>query len=502
MGPSRFELPRLILCVCLLMLTIFPAASPRALSSLEKDEDFFTVASDRFLYAVDRKGLLLWKYEASNEIAGLSTGDVNGDGEPETALTTQESFLILLDSSGEELWKVRNGLGRTFDDVYLIESSGQSDLKEIWVKDSGGLQIFDYAGRLKRLIGLRYTNDTFFEVNSPLDESEYERRDLSFIGDPHAVDLYGNGRKEVLFVVYRSFESSHADYVPWGFWRWDYSIVTPSHNSVWKKIGWDVEGVSRTRILAVGDVNQDGGTDLLVTYPGGGIEDRVYLGEIDLLLLDGKTRDALLKLYLGRIHSGPQFALVGDLDEDGRPDFVYDEQRLLVAASSSTGEELWTHSMTKPKALLGTDVNGDGKMDTILGEEDAVLTISSSGSVLGSLALEGTLTHMELSFPTLMVSSESDDKFLVYLINVTSSEIVGGLIFDEEGEASPLLPGSQWPTYTLIVLLTLTVLVLAFLAFRHRMDGKQSLQKKAPHVSALEATETHVSLLLQTKCTR
>jgi hypothetical protein len=158
-----------------------------------------------------------------------------------------------------------------------------------------------------------------------------------------------------------------------------------------------------TAIANAGDVDGDGADDLLVGeplyYPTGGL---TYEGRV--LLYSGATQ-ALIRAHDGtqaQEQLGTAMAGVGDLDLDGRDDYVIGswlhssngwlQNGEVVAYSGSDGSVLWSVAGTRTNHYVGfsvagvADVDGDLRSDVLVGDYNAeVVLYGASGAVIYTL---------------------------------------------------------------------------------------------------------------------
>jgi len=175
--------------------------------------------------------------------------------------------------------------------------------------------------------------------------------------------------------------------------------------------------------LAVGDFNGDGKPDVLVTANGG----EVGGSNVIYLLLnkgDGTLEPAVA---IDTPTTSPVGLAVGDLNGDGKLDFVVTTASIASASSSTAGEMLvylgkgdgtFANAVSygpgfRPSAVAIADMNKDGKPDVIVGSTDQNYTQGTLSVYLGkgdgSLESPQTLTTPDATFTSLAVADINGD---------------------------------------------------------------------------------------------
>jgi hypothetical protein len=151
----------------------------------------------------------------------------------------------------------------------------------------------------------------------------------------------------------------------------------------------------RYMVLSLGDFNGDGKTDVVVSTAGGPSGTSEDPGQEIVLLGNGDGTFQPPKTSVGVIN--PSYSAVGDVNGDANIDFAINECDLVSGCGSyillGNGDGTFlapaeivsgTPPLEGTGALAGADFNGDGKMDLIWGQLDAIRNPSLAGIYLSN----------------------------------------------------------------------------------------------------------------------
>jgi hypothetical protein len=295
----------------------------------------------------DRVVLLETTSETS---AGVSIGDLNGDGNLDIVLAKGRHWPLVdrvLLGDGRGGFPAAHDLSATSDRSYsgrLADLDGDGDLDIVISNDDPDPKLV-------------YLNDGtgHFRVGSTYGRAEWSTRNAA------VADFNGDDLPDIV-VANRTGKGPGANYICYnkGDGRFDADCIAFSSESA--------------TTISPADINGDGLIDLVVPHRDGG-QSYVYLREAKAEFSD-----------LRRIPFGPPDAAIrmteaADLDGDGILDIVAIDQRRGVAVYYGQGKDTFSSGTPigdgtfVPYALAVGDLNVDGKIDIIVGQVEAPSTV-------------------------------------------------------------------------------------------------------------------------------
>ena len=285
----------------------------------------------------------------SETSANVGLGDLNGDGNLDILLVKGrhwplQSRVLLGDGRGH--FPTAYNLGDLPYRSYsgrLVDIDGDADLDVVLSNDTPDPKVV-------------YMNDGkgHFHVGSTFGQPEWETRNAS------VADLNGDGRPDI--IVANRTDKNPANYICLnkGQGRFDSNCVSFSHESA--------------TTITPADFNGDRLIDLAVPHRDGG-QSYVYLGGA------GGKYSSLRRVSFGPADAAIRMAEAADLNGDGLLDIVAIDERRGVAIyfgqkdhtfSSGTGLD---GGGARPYALALRDLNGDRRVDIVVGNVEAPSTI-------------------------------------------------------------------------------------------------------------------------------
>lgn len=295
------------------------------------------------LPAFDRALYLEPKGETS---ANVSAGDLNGDGHLDLVLAKGRHWplvdrVLLGDGTGR--FRSAYDLGPASDRSYsglLVDLDGDGDLDVVISNDSPDpkrVYLNDGKGR--------------FHQGSTYGRPDWPTRNAT------VADLDGDGDQDI--IAANRGDSASANYICFnrGDGRFDAECVAFSREPA--------------TTIAAGDFNGDGMTDLVVPYRDRG-QSRVYLAGPKGTYSGARTLpfgppDATIRVANAADLSGDGLLDIVAIDDGKRTTTVYLGQR----DGKFSGGTVIGDTTVMPYALATADVNGDGRIDIVVGNVEA-----------------------------------------------------------------------------------------------------------------------------------
>lgn len=290
--------------------------------------------------------------ETSSETsANVGLGDLNGDGNLDILLVKGRHWPLrsrVLLGDGRGHFPTAYNLGDVPYRSYsgrLVDIDGDDDLDVVLSNDTPDPKVV-------------YMNDGkgHFHVGSTYGQPEWETRNAS------VADLNGDGRPDI--IVANRTDKNRANYICLnkGKGRFDSNCVSFSHESA--------------TTITPADFNHDRLIDLAVPHRDGG-QSYVYLGGARA------SYSNLRRVPFGPPDAEIRMAETADLNGDGLLDIVAIDERRGVAIYFGQKNRTFSFSSrtaldsggATPYALALRDLNGDGRVDIVVGNVEAPSTI-------------------------------------------------------------------------------------------------------------------------------
>jgi len=372
---------------------------------------------------------LLWNFTTGNDVIGVDSGDLDGDGISDVAITSLDNKVYAIKSNGTELWNYSttgylrsvaigdiNGDG--FEDVitggndgyvYALNGSNGNPLTG-WPKWSGGtttdsiydIQIGDFDGD-----GIMDVASSTVGMGNVYAFRGYDGNQLwhhshgEYVKDIGIGDINGDGKDDVAVGVwstpgevyaYRGYDGTTL----WGPYSIDDEARTvdvgdltgdgkcevvvgmdrdTTHEEVYaiKSDGtllWDTDLGWRVEDVKIGDLDGDGDNEVAVGADS---------PQDSVSFLEGSNGNKITSVALG-VGADIYSVCIGDLDNDGINDVAAGGSLGKVWAINSTGFIIWNYSCGGDIYLHSisiADVNADGTHDVIAGSWDNSVYILS-----------------------------------------------------------------------------------------------------------------------------
>jgi hypothetical protein len=377
-----------------------------------------------------------WNYSTGSEVwSSPALADLNGDGNLEVLIGSDDGKLYCLNAAGKPIWSFRTGAA--------IESSpAVAD-----IDGDGKLEVITKSG------------DSHVYCISATGALKWSYSGKTGRSSPAIADINGDGKLEIL-VASGEGPSGHSLYCldASGRFQWSYPIGS-FLGTVWSSPAVaDVNGDGKMEVV-VGDCDNitycvDANGNLKWSYKTGWwVESSPSFADLDgdgkLEVVFGSTDGKVyclsgtgdLKWYQAfgvPVDSSP---IIVDLDMDGEPEVLVDVHWSYpydVYCLSNTGAVKWKFStMVQQSSPTVADVDGDQKLEVVIGSYDNELYILDSG---GNLKWSYPIPDAVLSSPAI-ADLNSDGKL----------EIVFGCFDDNvyclSVSSAPLNPGVYtWPS--------------------------------------------------------
>ncbi|WFO75174.1 VCBS repeat-containing protein [Desulfurococcaceae archaeon MEX13E-LK6-19] len=309
------------------------ATSP-VLANIDNDSllEIIFGSCDEYVYCVDGRGMLEWKYKTGGGVSSPVIGDFDGDGVLEIGIGSSiGTFWILNAVNGTPEYTIQGSFTIAAPAVYDIDGDGIDEIIAGDVK--GYLHIIDFDG-------INY-----------IDKSVAIGDSLLFA--PSIGDVNGDGYPEIIVGTSRSTGE-------YGLVKGVLAIVDPSTMTITRELVFSGEEVN--------------GAIPLYDIDGDGVDEIIFTTKHSLYVLDVDSNETLLHVSFGNIiiDAAPS---IGDFDNDGKPDIIVaTTQGLYVYSLSGTliFKFPFTKSVVSP--IVG-DIDGDGLNEVIVSDHDGKLLI-------------------------------------------------------------------------------------------------------------------------------
>lgn len=305
-------------------------------------------------------GGLLWKYDGGYQKTHLldrpASADINGDGRKEVVFAPRDASgrnTTAFDGvSGDIVWESRAvGAG--------VVGGGQLNYKAPCciadIEGDGGLEV------ITNHIGFAWI------VDASTGLLKYELQNAGIADGAFVVhDVNGDGLKEMIVMGAYNISCYHPDtsqMVGDAVWLWDYDGGRTGYNNV---VGADFDG--------------DGKLEVINVEQGGSAEGPDY-GFVQCRNAEDGTMIWNMSTLGKFVNLAPA---VGDLDGDGLPDLLMGceapEGGFSYALKGTSGDVLWNQTMNSRTENCGAiaDVDGNGKIDVVIGDQDQMLCFETS----------------------------------------------------------------------------------------------------------------------------
>lgn len=290
----------------------------------------------------------------SGALSAVASGDFNGDGIPDLAVTqaTSGSLAVLL-GRGDGSFQIGTS--------YSVGNAPSSVVSADWNGDG-----------IPDLVAVNRAANTFSVLLGNGDGSFHAAKDYVAGNAPLAVvagDFNGDGKADLAIANYQGGTIS----VPLG--RGDGSFVAaPSYAA----------GLER-KAIASGDLNGDGLTDLVVTNYCGSDSSCTGAGSVNVFLANPNRTYSLANTYA--VGGGPVAVALADMNGDGKLDLLTanrNDKSLTVMLGNGGGSfgQAQTFSLpASPSALFVGDFNGDGRPDLAVAADCGLKTCTQNGAL-------------------------------------------------------------------------------------------------------------------------
>ena len=340
----RMMFPLTTLLAGLVLVTASPSA-PDTQASNDALTQLQVVTNSQSFPRFDR----VLRLETTSETsANVSIGDLNGDGNLDILLVKGRHWPLIsrvLLSDGKGHFPIAYNLCETPYRSYsgrLVDIDRDGDLDVVLSNDTPDPKVI-------------YLNDGkgHFHVGSSYGRAEWETRNAS------GADLNGDGQPDI--IVANRTDKDPANYICLnkGKGRFDADCIPFSHESA--------------TTITPADFNHDGLIDLAVPNRDGG-QSYVYLAS------PNATFSSLKRVPFGPRDAAIRMAEAADLNGKGMLDIVAIGERLGVVLYFGQKDGTFSAGMVienglTPYALAVGDLNGDGKIDIVVGNVEAPSTV-------------------------------------------------------------------------------------------------------------------------------
>jgi len=344
----------------------FSITSSPAVADINGDGDLETLvgSDDGYLYCVNKEGNFVWRYQTGGAVQSPAVADIDRDGDLEILAGSGDGYLYCLDKAGDLAWRYQTGEGIYSSSPAIADINGDGDLEILFGSNDCYLYCLDKTGKL----AWRY--QTGWSIQS----------------SPAVADINGDGDLEILVSSYDSYLYCINKT---GGLVWMYRTDKPINSSpsvadingdddieilVGSNDGYlycmDKEGNLEWRYQigtwtssspVIADINGDSDLEILI-----GSGDK-YLYCID------KEGGLAWRYQTGSwISSSPS---VADINGDGDLEILIGSYDKYLYCVDKTGNLVWRYltlgSVESSPAIA--DINGDGDFETLVGSNDGYL---------------------------------------------------------------------------------------------------------------------------------
>jgi outer membrane protein assembly factor BamB len=273
-----------------------------------------------YVYCVSHGGELLWKFKTGSAVRSFSVGDVDGDGELEVVVGSDDNLYCIGGRSGKEEWRFTTGGG-------VFSSPAIGDV--------------DGDGEVEVVVG---SDDNLYCIGGRSGKEEWRFTTGDLVGSSPAIgDVDGDGEVEVLV-------GSKDNNL--------YCIGGRSGKEEWRF----TTGGGVFSSPAIGDVDGDGEMEVLV----GSRDENLYC-------IDGRSGKEEWRFTTGGgVFSSPA---IGDVDGDGEMEVVVGSGWRIYCIGGVSGKEEWrftTFGNVNSSPAIG-DLDGDGRAEIAVASFDGWL---------------------------------------------------------------------------------------------------------------------------------
>jgi len=279
-------------------------------------EYILTSADNGYVYAISKKGTLLWKFKCGTHPKSMALYDLDNDGIPDAIVGSESDYIYAISGkNGKLIWKFEAGS---------------------WVESSPAIGDINGDGKVEVVVG---SDDGYiYAISGETGKLIWKFKTGSWVDSSPAIgDINGDGEVEVVV-------GSYDNYL--------YTISGKSGRLLWKFQTED-DIVSSP---AIGDINGDGKVEVVVGSDDGYIY--AISGETGKLIWKFKTG--------GGIDSSP---VLGDVNGDKKIEVIFGSlDGNIYAVAGNNGKLLWkfkTGEWIYSSPALG-DVDRDGKIEMVI----------------------------------------------------------------------------------------------------------------------------------------
>lgn len=150
-------------------------------------------------------------------------------------------------------------------------------------------------------------------------------------------------------------------------------------------VQWQAEAGGAIRSLAAVDLNGDGAAEVVVGTAAGNVVALTSTGSL---------------LWQQRLNGPVTTLAVANLDGDGVPDLLAGDSAGIVTALAADGRSLWRSRFFESSiaALVAGDIDGDGRVEVILGGVDGhLMVLDDGGAFRGGFTARAPVTGLRLA---------------------------------------------------------------------------------------------------------